>query len=796
MAKEAHEDEEVVVLKEDEEEPSDRPNRPKPKPSLKARAQERLSAIKAVLWQRATLYLLAAAAVIGIFVLLFNAVDRSREPVYTPPPLDARDALPPSMDERTMIAANVQMSSLDRKIAKAGQLYAEGDVQSALDLYGEISLFSESLSLYNLGVARMRQGEIKGALEAFEASLELEEHRTVSAINGAVCALKLGQKDRFRRLIAIARESLPSESRSPLFSYYYALINYYDDRPFHALAAASLPTVEFLGEGQRAIAAKMHLIFDDALGAIDQLEALNRQEDLFALGLLYARAGEYSLAADRLQRAISANIQRQKARAALLLVHLKSGFFRDAGNLIEEMRRDGANPLLYPIKVKLKDRLFDVRLAQGYFSEQLLLDERVFYQALFHFTPYLMIEPDRAISEIQKGQVALDEGQLRSASAILEGSQALASTNARISLAVKLAINNRLLMANDILKEAEERFRNNDILQYNLALSYAQLGNFPKAYRHFRRAYFLNHNNTRAGVYAAMCAPLAGADEDRLVGELSQMLQGEEESPQAAFYLALLGFYTDNLPATAQWLERSERAEDVRHDLLDLFAADRMNRSGALQEAADRLRDRYPRDLLVNMFHLYAENRDKPIRRFAFDAQNFMDSRRFEFDTLFYGAPVARDLYIQLGLITGNLRQVRTLLQQRLSIEQGEVRSLMLALAWTNIYLQNHEEAFVLINELIDRHGMRDSETFLTGAIAAIGAGHKENAIILLQLAKGADPRLQEARYGLGLLYMEVGNAEGAAVEFNLMQRGHYESRYFDFDIRAIDDPELLAITP
>jgi tetratricopeptide (TPR) repeat protein len=790
---EANEDEETVVLKEEEDEPDTRPQpkgaRPTPKERLRARAER----IKSLLMRRATLFVLLFLVVVGLFVLLFNTIERSRQPAYTPPPLDAQDARPASVDERRLIQANVQMSSLDRKIAKAGQLYAEGSTASALDLYEEIALFSESLSLYNLGVARMRQGEIKGALEAFETSLAQEEHRTVSAINGAVCALKLDDEERFNRLIATARESLPLESTSPLFGYYYALVNYYSDRPFHALAAANTPTIDFLGEGQRVIAAKMHLIFDDALGTIDQLEALDQEKNLFSLGLLYARAGEYSLAADRLQKAISADIERQKARAALLLVHLKSGFFRDAGNLIEEMKRDGANPLHFPITVKLKERLFDVNLAQNYFSQHLLLDERVFYQALFHFTPYLMIDPNRAVSEIKKGQVILNEGELEAAREILSDSRNLASTNARVTLAVRLASNNRLLMAHDILLKAEQNFRNNDILQYNLALSYAQLGNFPKAYRHFRRAYFLNHKNTRAGVYAAMTAPFAGAEEDRLVGELSEMLQAKESDVQADFYLALLGFYSGNLPATAQWLERNNPVDEVRHDLLDLFAADRLNRPEALLEAAMRLKAHHPKDLLVNIFHLYAENKPKPIRRFAFDAQSFMESRRFNFDTLFYGPPVVRDLYIQLGLITGNLRRVRSLLQERLSIEQQEVRSLMRALAQTNIYLQNHEEAFVLMNELIDRHDRTDSDTLLTAAVAAIGAGHKENAIILLQLAKGEDGRNQEARYGLGLLYMEVGNAEGAAVEFGLMQKGHYESRYFDFDIRAVDDPELLT---
>lgn len=794
MAEESHPlDDDVVILKEDErgDRPVSSPDDAQAKPAatgLKLKAEQAAHFVR----KPVVLGVLVALLLLSVFALLSTLVEEPAQPAYTQAPLKPEEALEPAIDERSLIEAHLRSGTIEDLIAKAALFYAGGEVSKALDLYEEVALFSESLSWYNLGVARMKKGEFAPAMEAFEAALAHSEHRTVAAINAAVCALHLQNETAFRRYVQLARTHLQEEVKAPLYSYYYTLINYYADRPFHALVGAAAPSVDYLGPGQRLIAAKLHLMFDNPHGSIEELERLNDPKHLFALGLLYARSGAYDQAGDRLQKAISAGIEPQKARSALLLVHLKNGFFRDASALIDEMSGAGQNPLAYPIRTKLKERLFDVDLAQRYFAEHLLVDEQVFLQALFYHTPYLMIEPDKTVTEIRKGQLALSEGEIAHAAEFLAGSQQMSSVNTRITLAVKLATNNRLLQANDVLAQTERNFKNSDTLQYNLGLSYAQLGNFTKAYEHFRRAYFLNYRNIRAGVYAAMMADHAGADEERLVGELSEhLLPLKDEESQ--FHLALLSFYGNNTQATAQWLERKERGSETRYLLLDLFAADRINRVDELRRASARLVRQHPKDLLIAMLNLYVDHKDKPIKQFAFDAQQFMASRRFDFEGLYYGPPVIRDLYIKLGLITGNLPQIRTLLLERLSLERGEVRHLMRSLGLTDIYLQNHEEAYTIFNTLIDEMGLRDSDTLLHAAIASIGAGHKENAIALLQLAKQIDGKNSEARYGLGLLYQEIGNAKGAAIEYSLMKAGRYESRYFDFDIRPVDDPEAMG---
>jgi tetratricopeptide (TPR) repeat protein len=741
---------------------------------------------KPLAWSGAIIF-----AALIIFWLLANLFTASKETVYQPKPLRAGEAIGASIDDRELIAINRASSTLEGLIAKAALLYEGGSPNEALEIYERVSLYNESLSLYNLGVARMKKDEYKGAIEAFDRQIARQSNRTPGAINAAVCALKLNDEPLFRHYVRIAKEALIEESASPLYGYYYTLVGYYDDRPFDALLGAATPTIDYLNEEQNLILAKMRLLFDDAAGSIEALEKTNRNENLLTLGLLYARIGDYQNAADRLSKAINANVDVERAQSAALLVHLKNGLFKEASTLINNALKAERNPFLYPIRVKLKDRLFDVAEAQNYFAERLLIDESVFLRAMFAYAPYIMVDPNRSVTEIRKGQIALSGGEINEATALLEQARSFSSAGARMSAAIKLALNNRLILANQALAKAEEELKTSDSLEYNLALSYAQLGRFAQAYAHFRRAYYLNSKNVEAGVYAALLSSFAGADESRLIERLDAALSDRQDE-RSVFWRALLGFRNNDFQLSESWLNRANRENMPQYTLFDLFCADHSNRPDALKKAALDLLKHNPNDPLFNIFAFYADNKDKSIRVFSFEAQKFMARRDMNFDSLYYGSSVTRDLYIKLSLITGNLEKTRELLANKLATEKNEPRAIMQALIATDIYRQNFEEAYAISNALIDELGMQDSETLLQGAIASIGAGHKENAIALLQIAKNVDPKNKEARFALGLLYQEINNAKGAALEYSLIGNGRYESQFFDFDIRTSDDPENL----
>lgn len=776
------EEEEVVVLKEESKEP---PASEEQQPEEKQPSrQERLVAYVEENYKKPSVIVAAGVLLLMvIFVPLYLSFDKptaKKLEVHFSP----YDAILPSADDVDLIGADLRDSSIERLIEKASAFYSRGEVEKALDIYEEVALFSESLSLYNLGVARMKNGEYEDAIYAFEGSLRQNEFRSASAINAAVCALNLGNEALFDAYIRIAAKNLQNETDTPLFDYYYTVINYYQNRPFHTLFGATNPMVDELGVNQRILVAKTQLLFDDPVGASKNLESLTDRNSSYVLGLSYARAGMYAQAEDALKAAIRENNEPEKSRSALMLVLLKGGFLKEAGVLISETYNKGYDPAVFAVTSGLKPRLFDVQLAQKHFSEQLLMDSNLFLQTFFYHTPFKVIDTNRVMSELDRATAVLSEQDAQEAIAFLEDSRMSASVNHQVTIAAKLALNDRLLLANEMLQRVEMRYRNSDVLQFNLALTYAQLGEFKKAYLHFRRAYFLNHENIHAGVYSVMLARYSDTQEQALLNEISEALLARSNM-ESRFLLALLSFYNNNFQATSTWLERERRDKDARYILLDIFAADQLNRDTALKAASVEFLELYPKNLLANMIDLYVKHKGSTIKQFAFGAQKFMDRRDLDFDSLYYGPPVIRDLYIELGLISGNLHKVRELLLEKAKIERNEVRQIMSSLAIVNIFMKNYEESYTIFNMLIDEMNMKDSTTLLYASIASIAADHKANAIALLQLAKQIDPKNYEARYGLGVLYLEAKNPRGAAVEFSMMPDGRVDTKFFDFDIKA-----------
>jgi len=162
--------------------------------------------------------------------------------------------------------------------------------------------------------------------------------------------------------------------------------------------------------------------------------------------------------------------------------------------------------------------------------------------------------------------------------------------------------------------------------------------------------------------------------------------------------------------------------------------------------------------------------------------------QKFHFNDLYFGPYITRYLYIQESLITGKLYYLREQLKAVLESTKESVHELTSALALASLYDKAFEESFTLYNQLIDDLRVRDAHTLFLGAVASTAANHHANAIALLELSKMKNPLFLESRYALGLLYMEVKNNQGAAIQLSKVGNNGFNSEYFNFEI----DRDLL----
>ncbi len=701
------------------------------------------------------------------------------------------DAIEDKLDKK--VVKRIEPSKLENLIAKANYLYSTGSKPKALKLYEKIAMYSEAISLYNLGVSQLKNKQYETALETFSKAIQNDEKRCVSAINAAVCSLYLKDKDSFRYNIDLAYAYLPQEIDSPLYSYYYALINYYNKDYYEALSALNNPTTDdnYLEE-QKHLSAKINALYDNNYVAIERMEKDFQTKDSFSIALLYARIGDITLAIQNLEEAVLNNIQPLKAQLALGLLKLKAGRIQSGADNINTVTLKFEDEVYkhYPIKVKLKKALFDAPLAQQHYRNQIQNSKTINFQKLFYFSPYKVFNANKNINYIRKGTANIYIDNLASAQDYLKKSASSSKVNKGIAKAINKALLFQTREANLELMKLAKIYPKHSILQYNLGLTYAQMGNMIKANKHFLHSYHADAKNYLSGIYAVMTSQLINKDYAKLKSIINDNLSLEEESEELDFYRTLLNISADNMISAIHWLDNTYKPRPI-YVAMSTIIAIKLNRFDYAKKSSKELVSLLPHDIIPHLMYIDAHYDDEDKNNYAKKVISYLKKQKFHFNDLYYGPYIARYLYIQQNLITGQLYFLRKQLKEVLETTSNNREDLINALALTSLYNGSFEESYTLYNQLIDDLKVRDAYTLFMGAVASISAGHVANAIALLELSKIKDSDFYESRYALGLLYLEVEKNKSAVIEFSKIHKNGFKSEYFNFDI---DLDKLLFI--
>lgn len=761
-------DEEVIIVEEGEDELPSSPEEDEKAAASQARGKKR------------KLLIIAGAIIVVLLsaILAFILLGRST-------PQQTAEASPSKLAEKIQQASTVQevQTHLDTMIKKANLLYQKGNKKDALALFEQVASYSASVSNYNLGVAQMRQQQYETAIEAFNLAIDNGENRCISALNAAVCALHLGAHKRFSYYLQLAKIYLGDAFNSPLYGYLHALINFYEGNYVETL----IPYLHNSGVYQErlsSVAAVSYAQLHQPLKAIGALEASGNVDEM-TLGLMYARIGDYALAASHIKNALDSGIRPRRTSLALALVLLKAGNPAEGGQFLEKYigTSDQNTTSPYPVEVTLKPSVTDITSAQKALSFSGLLQKPQAYQLLFEFAPYKVFNANEPLSIIQKGNAAMITNRMGEAERYLGQSAQRSSINQVITQAIMLALNHRLKKANRLLLEAEKSNPNHSILHYNLGVTFAKLGHYRQAHHHFLRSYHLDASNHLAAIYTLMCEPFVNIRTPQVLKFLQEEFS-TQSTPDASdkYHRALFYYLQNNFSALMNW---SEENKDARPDklLLSLLVSHHLGLQQRSTQLATQIRRQMPKNIVANLLYLAATGNPERVKTFSARTLDYFKSHPLDFESLYYGSRFARQKYIALRYITGTLYSLTELLENRLLEEEDEADGTLEALILGNLYLNRFEEAYTLANTLIDTYKNDDTYTLLLGAVASVGAKHNANATALLELAKLVNPDNLESRYGLGLFYLEESNFKAAAVQFSNMTGGKFDSQYFDFRI-------------
>jgi Tfp pilus assembly protein PilF len=442
----------------------------------------------------------------------------------------------------------------------------------------------------------------------------------------------------------------------------------------------------------------------------------------------------------------------------------------------------------YPIKAKLKSSLFDPQAAQHNYRKNILHTKNTLYQKLFYFSPYKVFNANQTISYIRKGNANIFIDDVQSAQGYLKQGFSSSDVNLGITKAIQDALNFKLRAANKKLLSLVKIQPKHSILQYNLALTYAQLGDMKKANEHFTRSYYLDSKNYLSGVYAVLTAQLIHRPYKRLKSILKDSIYLEKDGEEKNLYITLLALSENNYISAIDWLDHNYNKRPL-HLMLNIIIATKLKKYSQAQKASEKLLAIQPQDILPNLIYIDTHFYDATTSDYAKKVLSYLKSKQFHYQDLYYGAYITRYLFIQEKLITGQLYKLRMQLSHILSTTTQNTQELTSSLALASLYDKAFEESYTLYNHLIDDLKVRDAYTLYLGAVASTAANHHGNAIALLELSKIKNKSFYESRFALALLYMEIDNYEGATIEFERIEEDGFISNFFEFEI---DTEKLL----
>jgi tetratricopeptide (TPR) repeat protein len=758
----AEEEEEVIIIEEDD-------------PNESSEDDESLENNNS----KKRLIILSAIAILAILISLFLSSGDDEEKKSSTDDL-VKKIKTAEKESLTNIKPQIEVM-----IKKANILYARGNKREALKLFEQIATYSESISNYNLGVAQMRKGNYKEAIESFKKAISNNENQCISALNAAVCSLHLKDKNLFSYYIQMAEAYLPDTYNSSLYSYLFTLINYYKGNYYDILSAIKHPTTKVYAYEQNHIAAASYLILSYPLKAIDHIEKVVGPDDYLILGQMYARIGDYSLATNYLNRALTNTKYPLQCKKSLALVHLKNRMTSKASKLLRELEKKYKEKTneIYPIQTKLSSTVTDIDAAQHKISLNELIKAPTSYKLIFEFAPFKVFNATQTLNYIKKGNAAIYVDEEEEASKYLSRSSSLSRANLMISKAIKYAIENRLVKANEIFNEALKHYPNHSILHYNLALTYAKLGDYKKAHEHFLRSYHLDSSNFLSGIFSLFCEAFI----HKHIPQVEKFLQEDlrkftNPTTLQLFYQSLFYYYKGNITAASKWLNSKHENRPI-FLILDILLSSNLDDFNRAKLKTTILYNSMPKNVITNMLNLIMMSNETDIKTFSAKAINYLKHHTIDLDSVYYGSRFIRENFIILRFITGTLYPFVLQLEDKLMKETKEPSGIIESLAISNIYLKRFEEAYVQFNQLVDQYKHQDSRTLFLAGIAAIGSRHTANAVALFELAKLEDPNNYESRYALGLLYLEQENIKAASIQFGKIPDGIFQSKFFDFDI-------------
>ena len=342
---------------------------------------------------------------------------------------------------------------------------------------------------FNNAVLYMQQKKYLKAITILKKTAKIL--KIPSFLNIGICYYKLDSHNnsylylkKIYDLKEAAREDIYSHMSA---SYYLYLVT--NDRKYLATItklAKKLTTKQFTEEIKRLVA-DTYIIVKDYEMALKIIDTMKYKDDL-KIALLYIKMKNYDMALVHLNGAYENYGDEAKLYDILwfkIFRDLKANSLvklQDDIDLLEKSKINFKTNRELPLQIFFNPKKYT---AKEYLDKVTNFDEKRKIDLIFYFAPFIFIDREEIFNDSVMGYVLEDSRNIDLIDGMIEYNHDLLTIIKKDPIIRSVELENNL----------KTKYGKKSYEYYNLALSFAQIYDFKKAYKYFKKAYDLSHGN-------------------------------------------------------------------------------------------------------------------------------------------------------------------------------------------------------------------------------------------------------------------------------------------------------------
>ncbi len=560
--------------------------------------------------------------------------------------------------------------------------------------------------IYNQGVKELQNKNYNQAISNFEQTLQTI--KVPSLLNLGISYYNLNQTD---EAISNFEQILNIKNITKYDHFAYLSANYYlflttQNTAYANNALDSFYNRKLSTQLSKLLIIDLHILLKQYAKSILLLEKLDKKND-FKLGILYAKIKQYNKAQKYLTLAYNNALLQDRKNDILwvkIFIDLKSNnlmVLKEDLNSLSKRKKGFKSHIKMPLKIFFNQ---NIKTKDEYLKDLLKLKISTKIDLIYYFAPYLFFDDENIMYSLAP-KLASNQSP--------EQYKYMLEYSKKILNILKMDPIKRSIAMQEDIDQKTDTF---SYEYYNLALSYAQIKDYKRAYDNFLKAYRLNKGNN---LYIAMVLathkkvdiPLDKEEEIVMIKQLTSK-QGDYDYFAKQIFNIINNDYYDlkDLPISAM------HKNSLFYRALTFL--DNYNLKSKKALSVFKIQD--GKDAMVSLFMMLENTKHLNRANYIAKVQNALPTKYNEY--YLKNAWIVSDFYIKM------LRAFSLFEGANLEITDNNNPTYLKIKAYVYLFSNKAKVARVLLTLLQERYNLEDIDTNYYLACSMLDVGDEANA--------------------------------------------------------------------